>query len=90
LAAGLGIGLAAVGAGIGIGMLGARSVESIARQPEERGSIQRIMILGAAFIEALALYALIICWTLANKAGTDVATGHEKPAVVQQETTPQP
>lgn len=85
LGAGLGIGLAAVGAAIGIGILGARSVEAIARQPEERGTIQRLMILGAAFIEALALYALIISFNLAGKAAkTDAEPHPEKTAEIEE------
>lgn len=68
LGAGLGIGLAALGTGVGIGMLVSRSVEAVARQPEERATIQRLMILGIAFVEALCLYALVICLMLARKA----------------------
>ena len=56
----LGIGLAALGTGVGIGMLAAKSVEAAARQPEAGSTIQRMMILGIAFIEALCLYALLI------------------------------
>ncbi len=67
LAAGLGIGLAALGTGIGIGMLASKSVEAVARQPEERGTIQRLMILGIAFIEALCLYALVVSLMLIGK-----------------------
>jgi F-type H+-transporting ATPase subunit c len=77
LGAGLAIGLAALGTGIGIGILAGKSVEAAARQPEERGAIQRLMILGIAFIEALCLYALLIAIMLIGKgkeAGTATAT----------------
>jgi len=67
LGAGLGIGLAALGTGIGIGILGGKSVEAIARQPEAAGTIQRVMILAIAFIEALCLYALLISIMLIGK-----------------------
>lgn len=67
LGAGLAIGLAALGTGIGIGMLTAKSVEAAARQPEAIPQIQKIMILGIAFIEALCLYALLIAFTLVGK-----------------------
>ena len=65
LGAGIGIGLAALGTGIGIGILGGKSVEAAARQPEMSGSIQRMMILAIAFIEALCLYALLVAIMLA-------------------------
>ena len=59
--AGIGAGLAAIGAGIGIGRLAAASVESIARQPEAAGEIRANMILTAAFVEGVALFAEVIC-----------------------------
>lgn len=71
LAAGLGIGLAALGTGIGIGILAGKSVDAVARQPAEKGTIQRFMILGIAFIEALCLYALVVSLMLVGK-GTSV------------------
>ncbi len=57
----LGAGLAVIGAGIGIGMLGKGAVESVARQPESAGTIQVLMIIAAALIEGLALFAVIVC-----------------------------
>lgn len=78
LGAGLGIGLAALGTGIGIGILTGRSVDAIARQPEEKGTIQRFMILGIAFIEALCLYALVVALMLTDKGtGTKADTDHK-------------
>ena len=67
MGAGLAIGLAALGTGIGIGILSGKSVEAAARQPEMIGTIQRLMILGIAFIEALCLYALLIAFILIGK-----------------------
>jgi F-type H+-transporting ATPase subunit c len=67
LGAGLAIGLAALGTGIGIGNLAGKSVEAAARQPEFIGQIQKLMILGIAFIEALCLYALLVAFTLVGK-----------------------
>lgn len=69
LSAGIAIGLAALGTGIGIGILAGKSVEATARQPEASGTIQRMMILGIAFIEALCLYALLIAIMLVGKGG---------------------
>jgi F-type H+-transporting ATPase subunit c len=55
----LGAGLAAIGAGIGIGQIGKGAVESIARQPEAANDIRAAMILTAAFVEGVALFAVI-------------------------------
>ena len=55
----IGAGLAAVGAGIGIGQIGKGAVEAIARQPEAAGEIRSNMILTAAFVEGVALFAVI-------------------------------
>lgn len=68
LGAGIAIGFAALGTGIGIGVLAGKSVEAVARQPELRGTIQRLMILGIAFTEALCLYALVVAIMLIGKA----------------------
>ena len=59
--AGAGAGLAAIGAGLGIGKLAAASVESIARQPEASGDIRGAMMLMAAFVEGVALFAVVVC-----------------------------
>lgn len=68
--AALGAGLAAIGcigAGIGTGNAAAKAVEGVARQPEARGSIISTMIIGAAFSEATAIYALLIAFMLIAK-----------------------
>ena len=59
--AGIGAGIAAVGAGIGIGRIGGSALESIARQPEATGDIRANMIVAAALIEGVALFAVIVC-----------------------------
>jgi F-type H+-transporting ATPase subunit c len=61
LGAALGIALAAIGAGFGIGKIGASSVESIARQPEAAPDIRMNMIISAALIEGVALFAVVVC-----------------------------
>ena len=66
LAAGLGIGIAAVGAGLGQGRAVAAAMESIGRNPNSADRIQTPMIIGIAFIEALAIYALVIAFTLSG------------------------
>jgi F-type H+-transporting ATPase subunit c len=76
LAAGLAIGIAALGTGIGIGILAGKSVEAAARQPEAIPQIQKLMILGIAFIEALCLYALLVAIMLMGKGKTTSETAH--------------
>jgi len=58
--AALGAGLAAVGAGLGIGRIGGSAVESTARQPEMAGKIQTQMIISAALIEGVGLFAVVV------------------------------
>ena len=55
----IGAGLAAIGAGIGIGLIGKGAAESVARQPEAANDIRGNMILTAAFVEGVALFAVI-------------------------------
>ena len=57
----VGAGLIVMGAGKGIGMIGAKAVESIARQPEARPGIFTSMIITAALIEGFTFFALVIC-----------------------------
>ena len=61
LAASLGAAIAAIGAGIGIGKIGGAAMEAIARQPEAAGDIRSSMIVIAALIEGVALFAVIVC-----------------------------
>jgi F-type H+-transporting ATPase subunit c len=56
----IGAGLAVIGAGLGIGRIGGSATESIARQPDAAGSIQTAMIITAALIEGVCLFALVI------------------------------
>lgn len=59
--AALGAGVSAIAAGIGIGKIGAAALESMARQPESTGDIRAGMIVAAALIEGVALFAVIVC-----------------------------
>lgn len=61
LGASIGAAIAAIGAGIGIGKIGAAAMEAIARQPEATGDIRSNMIVIAALIEGVALFAVIVC-----------------------------
>lgn len=57
----IGAAVAAIGAGIGIGKIGASAMEAIARQPESTGDIRSNMIVIAALVEGVALFAVIVC-----------------------------
>ena len=61
LGASIGAGIAAIAAGIGIGKIGGAAMEAIARQPEAAGDIRSNMIVIAALIEGVALFAVIVC-----------------------------
>ena len=61
LGAGIGAGIAAVGAGLGIGKIGGAAMEAIARQPEATSDIRSNMIIIAALVEGVALFAVVIC-----------------------------
>lgn len=80
LSAGLAIGLAAMGTGIGMGILGAKGLESAARQPEAANTVQRMMILVIAFMEALCLYALLIAILLVGKGQAEHGAAAAEPA----------
>ena len=56
--------LAAFGCGMGIGNAVKGAMEAMGRQPEAIGKIQTAMIIGAAFIEALTIYALVVAFAL--------------------------
>jgi F-type H+-transporting ATPase subunit c len=60
VAAGIGMGIAAVGTGIGQGHGVQGACDGIARNPEASGKILTALILGLAMIESLAIYALVI------------------------------
>ncbi len=62
IGAAIGAGLAAIGAGIGIGKIGSSAMEAIGRQPEATGKIRTNMIIIAALIEGVALFAVVICF----------------------------
>ena len=50
-----------IGAGLGIGYATAKSSEAIARQPESAGDIRSNMIVIAALVEGVSLFAVIVC-----------------------------
>jgi F-type H+-transporting ATPase subunit c len=60
LGAALAIGLGAIGPGIGVGLVGAKAMEAMGRNPEAADLVRTNMILGMAFAEAIAIYALVV------------------------------
>ena len=62
LGAAIGAGLAAIGAGIGIGRIGGQAMDAMARQPEVMNKLFTNMIVAAALIEGVALFAAVIAF----------------------------
>jgi F-type H+-transporting ATPase subunit c len=60
IGAGLAIGVGGAGPAIAIGMLTGKAMEALGRNPEAQPVIQTNMILGIAFAEAVAIYALVV------------------------------
>mgnify|MGYP001324467811 CR=1 FL=1 len=60
LAAAFGMAIAAAGCGIGQGLGLKAACEGTARNPEAGGKIMVTLILGLAFVESLAIYALVV------------------------------
>ncbi len=56
--------IGAIGPAIAIGMIGAKAMESIGRNPEAAGKILVPMLLACAFAEAIAIYALVIAFSI--------------------------
>ena len=58
------MGLAAIGVSLSLAIVYYKTADSITRQPELLGAFRTLMILGFAFIEAIALYGLVIAYLL--------------------------
>lgn len=59
---GLLVAIGGLGPAIGIGLIGAKAMEAIGRNPESSGRILPAMLLGMAFAEAIAIYALLLAF----------------------------
>lgn len=59
-AAALAIGLGGIFPALAVGRIVSKAMESIGRNPESAGKIQAPMIIGVAFAEAIAIYALVV------------------------------
>lgn len=69
LGAGIAIGVAAIGPGLGQGRAVAAAMESIGRNPNAADKVFTPLVLGLAFMEALAIYGLLIGFLLQGKIG---------------------
>ena len=61
------MGISVAGAALAQGMVGAKTVESMARQPELAGQLRTAMIVALGLIESLAIYSLLIAFMLLGK-----------------------
>ena len=64
LAKGLTMALGGMIPAAAIGKLVSKAMEAIGRNPESAGKLFVPMLLGAAFAEAIAIYALVVVFTL--------------------------
>lgn len=64
LAKALAIGIGSIGPALAVGFIGAKAMEAIGRNPEATGKILVPMLLAAAFAEAIAIYALVIAFSI--------------------------
>jgi len=64
LSVAIAIAVGAIGPALGIGMIGSKAVEALGRNPEAESAIRTTMILALAFAEAIAIYALVIAFSI--------------------------
>ena len=64
LAIALAIAIGGLAPALSIGMIASKGLEAIGRNPEAASKIQTNMILGMAFAEAIAIYALVVALIL--------------------------
>lgn len=60
IAASIAIALASAGAALGIGLASGKAFEASARQPELAGRLQAMLMTAIIFMEATAIYALVV------------------------------
>jgi len=49
-----------LGAGIGMGIATGKAAEAVGRQPEATNQVNRILLLGLALTESIAIYGFVI------------------------------
>lgn len=68
----IGMGLAALGlagSGVGLGIIFGKAIEAFARQPSAEAQLSKYIWIGAAFVEAIALYGLVLAFIIMGKGG---------------------
>ncbi|MEK7614847.1 MAG: ATP synthase F0 subunit C [Patescibacteria group bacterium] len=58
------MGVGSIAPALAIGIIGAKAMEAIGRNPEATGKLFVPMLLGMAFAEAIAIYSLVVAFTL--------------------------
>lgn len=58
------MGIGSIGPAIAIGLIASSGLNAIGRNPEAAAKVQTNMILGMAFAEAIAIYALVVALIL--------------------------
>ncbi len=64
IAKAIAIAVGAIGPGLGIGMIGSKAMEAIGRNPEASSKVFVPMLIACAFAEAIAIYALVIAFSI--------------------------
>jgi F-type H+-transporting ATPase subunit c len=64
LGAAIAFGLGAIGPAFGLAIVGSKTIESMARQPEMAGRLQTTMFIVLGMIEALALLGFVLAFVL--------------------------
>jgi F-type H+-transporting ATPase subunit c len=64
LAKAIAIAIGGIGPAIGIGMIGSKAMEAIGRNPEAANKILVTMLIVAALAEDVAIYALVIAFSI--------------------------
>ena len=60
----IGYGLAAIGGGIVVGLIFAAYMTSVAHQPESQRTLQPMLFMGFAVVEALAILGLVLAFII--------------------------
>ena len=67
IAAGIGMGMAAIGGALGQGRAASAALEGIARNPGAADKLFTPMLLGLAFVESLVIFTFVIAFLLMGK-----------------------
>ncbi len=67
IAKALTIGIGSIAPALAIGRIGAHAMEAIGRNPESASKILVPMLLASAFAEAVAIYALVIAFSISGE-----------------------